>query len=63
MKLPGNETPEQLMKRLLKTYERNCLLSATHISCDLRTAIKNCIEDNTLLEKVCMGAFAKDNSC
>ena len=51
-KLPGNATPEAVVKRLLKTYDRNCLLTQSHVCCGLLNSLKDCVENNTLLSNV-----------
>ena len=52
--LPGNESPGQAVKRLLKTYERNCQMANVLMCPALRSAMKAHIEDDALLTKVSM---------
>ena len=51
-KMVGNETPEQVVRRLLRTYERNCA-TAQCITCPgIRSALKEAEENGCLLVKV-----------
>jgi len=53
--LPGNESPGLAVKRLLKTYERNCQMADVLMCPTLRTAMKSHVEDDALLTKVSPG--------
>ena len=50
--LIGNETPGQVVRRLFKTYDRNCSQTETLFCPSLKRAMKDCIENENLLVKV-----------
>lgn len=50
-KMVGNETPEQVVRRLLKTYDRNCSTSNTLPCPGIRSRLKDAVENNELLTK------------
>ncbi len=56
-KMIGNETPEKVVKRLLKTYERCCQQAGSLISHTVRSSLKLCVQDEKLLEKVFIVIF------
>ena len=51
-KMIGNETPAQIVKRLLRTYDRNCAESNTLLCPSLKRTMKDFIENENLLCKV-----------
>jgi hypothetical protein len=48
------EIPEIILKRLLKHYENQCKASECAISPYMKKLMKDCIEKNLLLVKVCV---------
>ncbi len=52
VKMVGNETPEMIVKRFHKSYDKNCLLTNTACSASLHRLIKDCMENNNLMAKV-----------
>ena len=52
-KLSGtNESPAQVVMRLLKTYERNCGLANSLMCPALRNTMKDYVENDNILVKV-----------
>ena len=52
-KMIGNETPGQVMKRLLSAYESHCSLTSSPMLPAIKRTLKDYIEEDKLLVKVC----------
>jgi len=61
-KMIGHETPEMVVKRLMKTYERNTNQTETVMCPGLRGAMRESMEKNELLSKFILDPLPADNA-
>lgn len=47
------EVTEVILKKLLRTYERNCTAIESQMSPKIRRVLKDCIEKGNFMVKVC----------